>query len=247
MLVYKDVFTGDEMIGDSYDLKLIDDVVYEADCSMVEVGVGEINIGGNASAEEADEGTDDQAEKVNNVVYSFKLAPTSFDKKSYMTYIKGYMKKVKAHLQETNPDRIPIFEKGIASFVKKVLGNFNDYEFYTGESMNPDGMVALLNYREDGTTPYFSFIKDALKEEKFVCLRLCFLLPLLTIDSKLPAFLHIHIKHSDRVQHLVYVKNPLDYRTVNSFLQPHCGHFPARGHYPLSLHSTACLFLVCCF
>lgn len=23
---------------------------------------------------------------------------------------------------------------------------------YTGESMNPDGMVALLNYREDGVT-----------------------------------------------------------------------------------------------
>lgn len=159
MLVYKDVFTGDEMIGDSYDLKLVDDVVYEADCAMIEVGVGEVNIGGNASAEEADEGTDDQAEKVNNVVYSFKLSPTSFDKKSYMTYIKGYMKKVKTHLQETAPDRIPIFEKGIAAFVKKVLSNFNDYEFYTGESMNPDGMVALLNYREDGTTPYFSFSK----------------------------------------------------------------------------------------
>ena len=30
---------------------------------------------------------------------------------------------------------------------KKVIGNFNDYEFYTGESMNPDGMIALLNYR----------------------------------------------------------------------------------------------------
>ena len=38
--------------------------------------------------------------------------------------------------------------------------------FYTGESMNPDGMVALLNYREDGVTPYFVFWKDGLKEEK---------------------------------------------------------------------------------
>lgn len=148
------------MIGDSYDLKTVDDVVYEADCTMIQIGVGEINTGSNASAEEADEGTEDTAEKVNNVVYSFKLAPTSFDKKSYMTYIKGYMKKVKQHLQETNPDRIPIFEKGIAGFVKKVLGNFNDYEFYTGESMNPDGMVALLNYREDGTTPFFSYCES---------------------------------------------------------------------------------------
>jgi hypothetical protein len=27
---------------------------------------------------------------------------------------------------------------------------YQDYEFYTGESMDPAGMVLLLNYREDG-------------------------------------------------------------------------------------------------
>jgi hypothetical protein len=157
MLLYKDVISGDELISDAYDLELKDGIVYEANCAMVEVGGENVDIGANASAEEADEGTDDSKERVNNVVYSFKLSPTSFDKKSYMTYIKGYMKKVKAHLQETDPDAVAEFEKGAATFVKKVLANFNDYEFYTGESMNPDGMVALLNYREDGTTPYFSF------------------------------------------------------------------------------------------
>ena len=191
------------------------------------------------------EGTDDQAEKVNNVVYSFKLAPTSFDKKSYMTYIKGYMKKVKAHLQETNPDRIPIFEKGIASFVKKVLGNFNDYEFYTGESMNPDGMVALLNYREDGTTPFFSFIKDALKEEKFVCLWSPLLTQSLTIFSKLSDSFHFQIRqgHVNCVQHLVFAKNSLEYRTVNSFLQPHCGHCLVHQHFHLIAFLLSYLYL----
>ena len=54
------------------------------------------------------------------------------------------MKAVKAKLQETNPDRIEAFEKGAAGFAKKVVGNFKDFEFYTGESMNPDGMIALL-------------------------------------------------------------------------------------------------------
>jgi hypothetical protein len=34
--------------------------------------------------------------------------------------------------------------------------------------MDPDGMVALLNYREDGITPYFTFFKDGLAEEKLV-------------------------------------------------------------------------------
>ena len=47
------------------------------------------DIGANASAEEAEEGVEDQAIKVNNVVYSFRLQSTSFDKKSYLTYLKG--------------------------------------------------------------------------------------------------------------------------------------------------------------
>lgn len=75
------------------------------------------------------------------------------DPQSYLTYLKGYMKAVKAKLQETNPDRVATFEKAAAGFAKKVVTNFKDYEFYTGESMDTDGMVALLNYREDGTTP----------------------------------------------------------------------------------------------
>ncbi|KAM0787972.1 hypothetical protein ACM66B_006174 [Microbotryomycetes sp. NB124-2] len=166
MLLYTDVLTGDELISDAYDLKEVDGVVYEADCQMIVIRNGEVDIGANASAEEASEALEDGDVQVNNVVNSFRLSPTSFDKKSFMVYIKGYMKAVKAHLQETKPDRVAAFEAGAQTWVKKVLGNFKDYEFYTGESMNPDGMVVLLNYREDGTTPYMSFWKDGLKEVK---------------------------------------------------------------------------------
>ena len=66
------------------------------------------------------------------------------DFQSYLTYLKGYMKAVKAKLQETNPERVAAFEKNAASFAKKIITNFKDYEFYVGESMNPEGMVALL-------------------------------------------------------------------------------------------------------
>lgn len=38
MIIYKDIITEDEMISDSYDLKEIDNVVYEADCAMIEEG-----------------------------------------------------------------------------------------------------------------------------------------------------------------------------------------------------------------
>lgn len=47
--------------------------------------------GANASAEEADEAVEDGAIQVNNVVHSFRLQSTSFDKKSYLAYLKGML------------------------------------------------------------------------------------------------------------------------------------------------------------
>lgn len=58
------------------------------------------------------------------------------------------------------------FETKAAAYAKKVIANIGDYDFYTGESMDPDGMVVLLNFREDGTTPYVIVWKAGVLEEK---------------------------------------------------------------------------------
>jgi len=126
-------------------------------------------VGANPSAEEADEGLEEGSETVNNVIYSMRLQPTTFDKKTYLTYLKGYMKRVKAHLAEKDPERVNAFEKAAQNYAKKIVAGFKDWEFYTGDRMDPDAMVVLLNYREDGTTPYLVFFKDGLKVEKVVC------------------------------------------------------------------------------
>ena len=76
------------------------------------------------------------------------------------------MKRIKAYLAENDPDSVEAFEKGATAYVKKVLGSFKDWEFYTGESMDPDAMVVLLNYREDGTTPYVAIWKHGVKRNK---------------------------------------------------------------------------------
>jgi hypothetical protein len=137
------------------------------------------NKGANPSTEEADEGVEDGVETVNNVVYSMRLQSTQFDKKSYLTYLKGYMKKVKTELEERSKAdgateeekaRPEKFTAAAQNYAKKIVANFKDWEFYTGESMDPDGMVVLLNYREDGTTPYLVYFKDGLKIEKVVCI-----------------------------------------------------------------------------
>ncbi|KYK61866.1 Translationally-controlled tumor protein [Drechmeria coniospora] len=169
MLIYNDILTGDEIISDSYDLKEVDGVMYEADCAMITEEAVSVDTGANASAEDGEEAMEDQAIKVNNIVHSFRLQSTQFDKKGYLAYLKGYMKAVKAALQESgaSADTITAFEKGAQTYVKeKLLPNFKDLEFYTGESMNPDGLVVLLNYREDGVTPYVIVWKHGLKEVK---------------------------------------------------------------------------------
>jgi len=169
MLIYKDIISGDEMFSDAYNFKLVDDVIYEVDCAMITIKKGaDVDIGANASAEEASDELEEGTETVNNIVYSFRLNQTSFDKKSYLLHVKTYMKKVKEKLTESKcpADEITKFEKGAQGFVKKILANVKDYDFYTGESMDPDGMVAFLNFREDGITPYICFWKHGLKEEK---------------------------------------------------------------------------------
>ena len=197
------MITRDELASDAYDPKLVDDIVYEIDCSMIVIKDGDVDTGelscrscccekvlgvvfadqaagelggskgalrtarllprlyglytgfpgclltillssgstgANASAEEQQEALEDGAKQVINAVrgatrtissayadnvfvsiqvHSFRLQSTQFDKKSYLTYLKGYMKSVKKYLEANNPDRVEAFEKGAQTFAKK--------------------------------------------------------------------------------------------------------------------------------
>lgn len=165
------------MFSDGFEFKTVDDVVYEVDAANIVIQEGDVDIGANPSAEEQQEALENGGQTVINIVHSFRLQPTTFDKKSYLTYLKvrsinfhhydrvkrkffdsysvlfpfyfhhvlqGYMKTVKASLQKEDESRVEIFEKNAATFAKKIVGNFKDYDFYTGESGNPDGWVQRL-------------------------------------------------------------------------------------------------------
>jgi len=170
MKIFKDLITGDELFADAYPMKDIDDFAYEVESKMITLTEGNYNTGANASedpdAEKEDDGVDSSARTVNNVLDAHKLQITSFDKKSYTTYIKGYMKAILEKLKANNPSRVEVFQKQGQAFVKNVLQKFDDFEFYTGENMDPEGMVILKFYKEDGLIPYFYFFKDGVIEEK---------------------------------------------------------------------------------
>lgn len=89
LTIPQDLITDDEIISDSYNLKEVDGTVYEADCKKITIGSENIDIGANPSAEEADEGVEDNSQTVLDVVHSFRLNETQFDKKSYLTHLKS--------------------------------------------------------------------------------------------------------------------------------------------------------------
>ena len=73
------------------------------------------------------------------------------------------LKRVKAE----DPAKEGAFKTGMMNALKKIEANFDNWQFFMGESMNPDGMIALMDFRDDGS-PYMWFFKDGLVEEKVV-------------------------------------------------------------------------------
>lgn len=171
MRIYKDIFTGDEMFSDTYKIKLVSEVLYEVTGKLETRKLGDVQIdGANPSAEEADEGTDEAVESGVDIVLNHRLCETGFgDKKQFTVYLKDYMKKVLAKLEENAPDQVDVFKTNVNNVMKDILGRFKDLQFFTGESMDADGMIAMMEYRDiDGvSTPILMCFKHGLEEEKF--------------------------------------------------------------------------------
>lgn len=72
-------------------------------------------------------------------------------------------------MQKKSPDQVDEFKTNMTKQMKEILSRFKDLQFFTGESMDCDGMVAMCEYRDiDGTqVPVFMFFKHGLEEEKF--------------------------------------------------------------------------------
>ncbi|XP_055457064.1 translationally-controlled tumor protein-like [Psammomys obesus] len=122
-------------------------------------------IGGNASAEGPEgEGTESTVVTGVDIVMNHHLQETSFTKETYKKYIKDYMKSLKGKLEEQKLKRVKPFMAGAAEQIKHILANFNN-QFFIGENMNLDGLVALLGYREDGVTLLMIFFKDGSEME----------------------------------------------------------------------------------
>jgi hypothetical protein len=138
------------MMTDSFPVTVVDDVMLKVGTRLIVKDAVNVNIGSNPATEatEEDEGVDDQAVKVNDVVEAFRLQSVgAFDKKGLLAWLKGYLKSVKEHLDGVNPARSAAFQERSSRWCKEVLlKDHADFEFFTGPSFNADGALAMMRY-----------------------------------------------------------------------------------------------------
>ena len=165
VLCYKCVFTDSEMYSDSYPATV------DYNGQIVKIKSKYVNleaVGGDIGDAED---IDDQVQRVLDLVHAYKYEQTTFTKKSFATYIKNYMQMVIEHLKSKgkSEEEINDFKKGSQEFVKYLLENFKEFEFYLNDQNNTDGACAFAFWEdpENDEGPTFCFIKAGLVAEKY--------------------------------------------------------------------------------
>lgn len=107
---------------------------------------------------------------MNNVVdesIGFDLHEIPMGKKDVKEYLGNYCKALRQKLKDdesiTGPE-VKAFTQAAPGFCKWILSKYDDMQFYTSSSMDPDGSMAFAFYED--VDPVFVYIKAGLKEEK---------------------------------------------------------------------------------
>jgi len=178
MIIYTDIISGDELLADTYNVKEVDNFFYEVDCKKYLKKKNEDFAleGANPSAEGGDDeaGGDDDAVMVHDIEDQFRLVWLKTEegmkpsKDAFKSHLKVYAKKVLEAMtaKGKSAEDIDAFKKGAGAAVKKILGNYDNYDVLMGQSMNGDAMHVLIDFREDGVTPYATLWKYGLEEMK---------------------------------------------------------------------------------
>ncbi|KAL0344213.1 UNVERIFIED_CONTAM: Translationally-controlled tumor protein [Sesamum angustifolium] len=158
MLVYQDLLTGDELLSDSFPYKEIENgALWEMEGKWVVKGAVDVDIGANPSAEggEDDEGVNDQAVKVVDIVDTFRLQEQPpFDKKQFVAYIKKYIKCLSSKLDGEKQEE---FKKTIEGATKYLLSKIKYLQFFVGESMGDDSTLVFAYYKKGAVDPTFLY------------------------------------------------------------------------------------------
>ena len=165
MKVFKDHISGDEFFSDSFPHEYIfEDACIEAKAKYVTKGAEVVNIATDEEEEEAGEG-----ETVVDIQDKFGLNEVQgFSKAEFMAWARGYLAKVTARLNESDPERVPIFKRGATQLVKLIAGKFSEMQLFVGENMDYEGAFCFAYQKEqEDEGPTFLFFADGLKGQKY--------------------------------------------------------------------------------
>ncbi|VDM60087.1 unnamed protein product [Angiostrongylus costaricensis] len=181
MLIFKDIFTDDELSSDSFPMKLVDGIIYEFKGKHVVRKEGEIMLpGANPSVEDDEEGENDSEEHVErgiDIVLNHKLVEMNCyeDQATFKSYVKSFMKKVVDHMEKNgrSKEEVDTFKKKIQAWVVSLLDKkrWKNLQFFIGERMADgagEGQVAIIEYRDvnEEEVPTLMLIKEAIVSEK---------------------------------------------------------------------------------
>ena len=128
----------------------------------------DIGCGGEFGGGDAE--VDDTVELVNNVIdeqIGFNLHEVPMSKKDLKEYLQNYCKNLRQKLKDD--DKVPgpevkKFTNSAPNFCKWIRSKYDDLQFFTSASMDPDGSMAFAYYED--INPIFVYIKMGLIEEK---------------------------------------------------------------------------------
>jgi len=174
MKIYVDPVTETEIISDSYPTTfLFEDTTAEIQSRMVVIGDVNVDVGcGNAfggANEEEEEGgpAAPTVAKVNDLIDAFGYIETSYDKKDWQAYFKGYVKPILEKMTANKSPRLDAFKKGAGAFVKYISEKFNDITIYTPKDGSYDGALIYSYWKdEEDEAPVFLFFLEGLKTIK---------------------------------------------------------------------------------
>jgi hypothetical protein len=180
MIIYKCRFTGDEMCSDAFKPLPVTDADGTEVEGLMQIqsqkinkdsgGTVDIGCGNSFGGTEEEAPVDGAVELVNNVIdetFGFNLQEVPMRKKDLKEYLQTFCKNVRQKLKDddkvTGPE-VKAFTQSAPGFCKYLLSKYDDMQFFTSASMDPDGCMAFAYYVD--VDPIFVYVKMGLLEEK---------------------------------------------------------------------------------
>ena len=102
--------------------------------------------------------------KINDLIDAFGYLETSYDKKDWQTYFKGFAKPILERMTANKSPRLAEFKKGAGEFVKFISEKFADITIYTPKDGDYEHSLIYSYWRnEEDEAPVFLFFLDGMK------------------------------------------------------------------------------------